>query len=330
MNDSSSVSQYDVIRQLRFPMIVLVTYAHSYGGIADSFNLLSSDWNTYEFLKLLVSQTLVKVTVPVFFIMSGYLFFANVEPWNMQVFQLKIRRRIKTLLIPYLVWNLLMVLKLKAFSMSFFWEPANMPLWFLRDLILVSLLTPIIFVAVKRFGWWILVLLFPIYMTGIWAIQPDVNPYGICFFTIGAILSIKKLDLVGTCKRFEIPAYLLASMSCVGMLLSHGSQMFMPLMLVFRLSGAFAVFCLASRCTQRWPSYDQSPLCSLLAKSSYFIYLAHYVFFFSFIDSLFFSFFGTSTLSLSLHYLLCPLVKSAIFVGIYFLYQKYGGLKNSK
>ena len=118
MNGRNDISQYDVIRQLRFPMIVLVTFAHSYGEVAEGFSLLSSEWNTYEFLKLLVSQTLVKVAVPVFFIMSGYLFFANVEKWSLKVYKAKILRRVKTLLIPYLIWNLLMAVKLKTFCFA--------------------------------------------------------------------------------------------------------------------------------------------------------------------------------------------------------------------
>ena len=75
MNGSHNISQYEIFRQLRLPMIVLVTFAHSYGGVDEGFSLLTSEWNTYEFLRLLISQTLVKVAMPVFFIMSGYLFF---------------------------------------------------------------------------------------------------------------------------------------------------------------------------------------------------------------------------------------------------------------
>ena len=78
LNGRQSVKTADVISQLRLPLIVLVTYAHSYGGVEEGYGLLSSAWNTCEFLKLLVSQTLVKVAVPAFFIISGYLFFANV------------------------------------------------------------------------------------------------------------------------------------------------------------------------------------------------------------------------------------------------------------
>ena len=116
--EKNKVSQHEVIRQLRFPMIVLVTFVHSYGEVAEGFSLLASEWNTYEILKLLVSQTLVKVAVPVFFIMSGYLFFANVEKWNLKVYKAKMLRRMKTLLIPYLIWNLLMAVKLRTFSFA--------------------------------------------------------------------------------------------------------------------------------------------------------------------------------------------------------------------
>ena len=331
MNGRNNISQFDVIRWLRFPMIVLVTYAHSYGHVAEGFNLLVSDWSTYDFLKLLVSQTLVKVAVPVFFIMSGYLFFANVEEWNMHVYKEKMLRRIKSLLLPYLVWNLMMVFKLKSFSWSIFWEPANMPLWFLRDLIIVSLFTPVIYIGVKRLGYWLLVALLPVYLSGIWLIQPGVNPYGICFFTLGAFMSIRKLELVDTCMRYKMPAYILSALFGLGMLMTYGTSMFPCLMLAFRLTGAIAVFCLgASFKVHKVPV----PLCksaqgdrNLVQSSAYFIYLAHYVFFFSFIDTTFFSLFDTSELSLCLHYLFCPLIKVIVLIFIYKIaytaYTKY-------
>ena len=207
MNNVKGVSQYEVIRQLRFPMIVIVTFAHSYGKVEEGFSLLASDWNTYEFLKLLVSQTLVKVAVPVFFIMSGYLFFANVDKWDVVTYKKKILRRIKTLLLPYLIWNLLMAVKLKTFSMNMFWAfwnpagkqidwfgneqlmtaPANMPLWFLRDLMVVSLLTPIIYILVRRLGYWLMAVLTVLYLSGVCAFIPGISAYAVFFFTLGAI-----------------------------------------------------------------------------------------------------------------------------------------------
>ena len=221
MNKGNSISLYDVIRQLRFPMIVLVTFPHSYGEVTEGFSLLISEWNTYGFLKLLVSQTLVKVSVPVFFIMSGFLFFANVEKWSLNVYKSKIIRRMKTLLIPYLIWNLLMAVKLKTISWNIFWifwcpagiqtdwfgqeqwmtAPANMPLWFLRDLIVVSLLTPIIYILVRKFGSWLMALLTILYLSGICAFIPGLSAYAVYFFTFGAFFSIRKMNLIESARR---------------------------------------------------------------------------------------------------------------------------------
>ena len=315
MNGKSDTMQYEVMKRVRLPLIILVTYAHSYGAIREGYSLLASAWDAYEILKILVSQTLVKVAVPAFFVMSGYLFFANVEKFTKEVYWQKLRRRIKTLLIPYIIWNLLMVAKLRDISLDTFLTPANMPLWFLRDLMIVSLATPIIYIGVRKLGWWIVAILMPIYVTGIWAIQPDVNPYGVCFFTFGAVLSIKKRDLMETCGIFVIPACVLSVVLMIAMIVSYGSEVYMGLMLMFRLTSVVALFGLAgiAHC-------GQSPMCDFGADASYFVYLAHYVLFFGFIDSAFIIFFGNSTVSLCTHYLICPLIKAMILIAIYWLY----------
>lgn len=315
---SKNISQYDVISALRLPLIVLVTYAHSYGGVAEGYSLIGSGWDSYEVLKIVVSQTLVKVAMPTFFVMSGYLFFANVEQFNKEIYQQKLWRRIKTLLIPYIIWNLLMAAKLKMFSLSIFWTPANMPLWFLRDLMIVSLLTPIIYIGVKKLGYWLFVLLLPIYLTGIWAIQPGLNPYAICFFTLGAFLSIREMNLIDTCLKLEKSAYTLTIVLALVMILSYPSVAYSLLLLCFRVVSVMAAFCLAYRIFSRTDKRIPKTVCD----ASYFIFLAHYVFFFSLIDDTFFSLFGMSMPSLCIHYLLCPLLKVAIFIATYYLYRK--------
>lgn len=315
---SKNISQYDVISALRLPLIVLVTYAHSYGGVAEGYSLIGSGWDSYEVLKIVMSQTLVKVAMPTFFVMSGYLFFANVEKFNKEIYQQKLWRRIKTLLIPYIIWNLLMAAKLKMFSLSIFWTPANMPLWFLRDLMIVSLLTPIIYIGVKKLGYWLFVLLLPIYLTGIWAIQPGLNPYAICFFTLGAFLSIREMNLIDTCLKLEKSAYTLTIVLALVMILSYPSVAYSLLLLCFRVVSVMAAFCLAYRIFSRTDKRIPKTVCD----ASYFIFLAHYVFFFSLIDDTFFSLFGMSMPSLCIHYLLCPLLKVAIFIATYYLYRK--------
>lgn len=301
------------MRRVRLPLIILVTYAHSYGGIRGGYSLLGSGWDAYEVLKLMISQTLVKVAVPAFFVMSGYLFFANVEKLTKEVYWQKLKRRVKTLLIPYIVWNLLMALKLQEISLATFIAPANMPLWFLRDLIMVSMVTPILYIGVKRLGWWLALILVPIYLTGVWAVQPDVNPYAICFFTFGAMLSIRKMDLVEACGRYAWQACALSMILGIAMMLTYGSEVYMILMLGFRMTSVVALFGMA-----RFAHWCQTPVCS---QASYFVYLAHYVLFFGFVDTMFFAVFGDSTASLCGHYLICPLIKACLLIAIYCGYR---------
>ena len=305
----------NVINQLRLPLIVLITFTHSYSGVRVGWTLWDGGWDAYEVLKLVMSETLVKVAMPTFFVMSGYLFFVNVTEWNAKTYWNKLRRRVKTLLIPYIIWNIAMAVKLKTFSLSIFIEPANMPLWFLRDLIIVSLLTPIIYIGVRKLGYWLLTILLPIYLTGVYAVQPGLTPYAVCFFTLGAFLSIRKMDLIETCMKYETSGYILTILLGIGMILTFRTPIYPSLMLCFRVVGVVAVFCIANRIL----SNTNKRIPPIACDASYFIYLAHYVFFFAFLDAWFFSLFGTSTACLCIHYLTLPLLKAGILISVYTL-----------
>lgn len=335
--DKNIASTSEGIRKMRLPLIILVTYAHSYGGITEGYSLTTSAWSTLEALKLLISQTLVKAAVPTFFVISGYLFFANVEAWSRQAYWQKIRRRIKTLLIPYLLWNLLMAAKLKSLSLNTFWAfwseagqqtdwlgqthlmtaPANMPLWFLRDLMVVSLLTPYIYIGIRKWGYWLMVPLTLLYLSGICPFVPGLSAYAVYFFTLGAFLSIRKMDVIETCLRFERPVYALTAGFALAMMLTYGHAVFSSLMLCFRLVSVAALFCLFSRFVGHSRKQGLTSKDEHQTSPAYFIYLAHFVFFLSFVDKVFFGLFGTSETARCLHYLLCPLMKAAIFAAVY-------------
>lgn len=310
---NESNKQIDTFSQLRLPLIVLITFAHSYSGVRAGWSLWDGGWDTYEVLKLVVSETMVKVAMPTFFVMSGYLFFVNVTEWNAKTYWNKLRRRVKTLLIPYIIWNSAMAVKLRTFSLGILVEPANMPLWFLRDLMIVSLLTPIIYIGVRKLGYWLFAILLPIYLTGLYAIQPGLTPYAVCFFSLGAFLSIRKMDLIETCMNYELLSYILTILLGIGMMLTFRTYIFSPLMLCFRVVGAVAVFCIAHRIL----STTNKRIPQIACDASYFIYLSHYVFFFAFLDAWFISLFGISTASLCIHYLTLPLLKAGILTGVY-------------
>ena len=166
-------------------------------------------------------------------------------------------------------------------------------------------------------GGWLLMILTPLYLSGLCAFIPGLSVYAVYFFTLGAFLGIRKMDIVETCMQYEKPSYLLAIIFGLAMICTFRTTVFSSLMLCFRLAGVVAVFCLANRLL----SCTNMRIPPVACDASYFVYLAHYVFFFAFIDAAFFSLFGTSTLSMCIHNLASPLLKAAILVGIYALYR---------
>ena len=117
---------------------------------------------------------LMTVTMPAFFFLSGYLLMHNLN--RITVMQ-KIARRVKRLFVPYVIWNLIFVVFLlmlhgthgfvKDFfgSRTFSWQsirplvfdlsafPADTPLWFLRALLIYSLVgMPFLLVMKRKYG----------------------------------------------------------------------------------------------------------------------------------------------------------------------------------
>ena len=166
-------------------------------------------------------------------------------------------------------------------------------------------------------GGLVLMILTPLYLSGFCAFVSGLSAYAVYFFTLGAFLGIRKMDLIATGMKYEKPSYILAIIFGLAMICTFRTPVFSSLMLCFRLAGVVAVFCLANRLLSHTPKRIPQIACD----ASYFVYLAHYVFFFAFIDAAFFSLFGTSPLSLCVHYLACPLLKAAILVSIYALYR---------
>lgn len=112
-----------------------------------------------------VSGSLCSVCVPLFFLLSGFLFFKPHDRLTTALYVSKLRSRLHTLLIPYLLWNtlgaLLFVYKVRFLGYESFgtdhnpwlfadgyWSlqggyPFDFPLWFLRNLIVMCLLSPL-------------------------------------------------------------------------------------------------------------------------------------------------------------------------------------------
>ena len=107
----------DLIRVLRFPLCVMVVLIHSHfesikvlSGEELHFDLVS--YPLFANVSFFISELLCRVAVPTFFIFSGYLFFGKSETFTRHDYVAKLKSRAKSLLLPFIVWNLVFILML--------------------------------------------------------------------------------------------------------------------------------------------------------------------------------------------------------------------------
>ncbi|RZF61683.1 acyltransferase family protein [Sphingobacterium corticibacterium] len=211
--------QSEVIDTLRFPLIILVVFGHMLGFENKPVAFDLSVENIYIFFSELISHGLARITVPAFFLFSGYFFFRKMKEWTFLFYFSQLKRRIWTLLIPYLIWNFLMIaavlLKNYAFGLVgatpdefmsslqgnhwyfHFWEsPINFPLWYLRELICMSLITPLFYFLFRYIKVYGLLLILCVYVLG-WEVRlTGFSTWALWFFGAGAYIGFNKQNIL--------------------------------------------------------------------------------------------------------------------------------------
>lgn len=210
---------------MRFPLAILVVFIHC--GIKDIAVSAVSVPLLHIFLQTLALT--VRIAVPCFFLISGYLFFQHLSEWDWNTYVSKLRRRIYTLLIPYVIWNVLVfsmdllpqIVGMAAGSIApievamfisnniigVFWAdnlyPWDFPLWFVRDLMVMMILSPIFYAVIKQTGIITILLLSIAFFTVNWIDIPGFSIQAFLFFAIGAYFSIKGQSLTTFCYRYR-------------------------------------------------------------------------------------------------------------------------------
>jgi surface polysaccharide O-acyltransferase-like enzyme len=201
-----------VIDYLRFPLIVGVVFIHNYSGTVEIPNGTFGGETfhpMFYYCSNLFSQILGHISVPLFFFISGFLFFWNVKKIDRKTYCNKLRIRTKTLLIPYLFWNLLaigifaaialsptlkslvnrdMEYSLQAFCLYLFGAEIAFQFWFIRDLIVVVILSPLIYALVKYTKIYGVIILCILWLFSNW--YNDIAC--LAFFSFGAYFGINK------------------------------------------------------------------------------------------------------------------------------------------
>lgn len=245
MSKILSALQSEALNLLRFPLALIVVLIHVFSVLPTTFNVDPNiPLSLFDKFSIIISAFLRGISVPIYFFISGYVFFRE-GILTKQLYVNKLKNRSKSLLAPYIIWNavavLLIVIKSAPVFSSFlsysgttcdlsfsnilscFWEyngklspppstvtnyedfirptpyPINTALWFLRDLMIVVLCTPVIFVAIKKIRIYFILLLSAIYIvTNYWIVDYHVTQLSTAFFFFswGAYMSINKLNFL--------------------------------------------------------------------------------------------------------------------------------------
>ena len=228
---------------IRFPLIVGVVFIHA-NVIAVNFADGSSGINQMgklpTFVRDYFSNVLFRVAVPLFFIISGYLFFITYRnTWSGYVS--KIRSRIKTLLIPILFWNILtlcimaLAQSIPATSVLFSGDkspissysvfdyfnaifglnqlPVAGQFWFIRDLFVMVLFTPLIYVMIRWIPFIVIPGLLACWYFYFWPLPFPTIP-AVTFFVIGGYLGLKEFNFCSLDRygKFLLPVYICISL----------------------------------------------------------------------------------------------------------------------
>jgi len=210
------------ISMLRLPLIVGVVLLHAYDPVIGRSTQLHYTGGI-KFLVNYISEGLGTLSVPLFFLLGGYLFFHGVQP-SIAWFRRKILSRSKTLLIPLLFWNLVClaltaVAQANPVTAAYFSgrsapvasfraldylnaiagvtsHPIAFQFWFIRDLIVLVVLSPVIYLLLTTVPGLLLVILVARWFSSstTWTI-PFLSREAALFFCIGSLLAMRRVDL---------------------------------------------------------------------------------------------------------------------------------------
>lgn len=284
--DDQLLSQ--TISWLRFPMIAGVVLLH--------VDILL-DVNTHPLFgtfQYVVTSGLGNLAVPTFFLVSGFLFFYN-SGFSFAIYKKKLRRRFFSLIVPYLFWNLAFMaavyviqrcapslnnrMLLSDYSfldfLNSFWNfsgtgwgtPILSFTWFLRDLILMVVCTPILYVFIRYTRGLFVLVLAICFVLGV-HIGLIGFPRSWLFFSMGACLGIFKVNFAAILQKY---AWVLLPFGLAFLILITSFSDKGVIYRLYVISGVVVILsavsslCAHSKCKQ-W---------SILAESSFFIYLFH-------------------------------------------------------
>ena len=336
--------QSELIKTMRFPLIVLVLYEHSVRTYNAPIRLSMDSANVFHFFSEMISHFLCPIAVAWFFFFSGFLFYHNLEEgqfgktWALQ----KWNRRVHSILIPHIIWNLLNVLIVLLVTWLFnlvgltinsdqmegvnrgplFWfitGPIDYSLWYLRDLFIMSILAPAFYYPVKKLPWISLAVILSLYLVSFkvnFFLFPSFSLFG-----MGAWMSIRKDNIVDLCRTLKYPAAAIAFFLLPVATLFHGSDYNYDhfFRLLFIPSGMVTFL---NICDKLYEFSGYRKLMLKLTETVFFIYAAHEIYILGWTKGMFLRIFGQTLAAKWIAYLFVPVVTGAVCLALFYLLKR--------
>ena len=327
--------QSTTVNALRFPLIFIVLFIHVLPPYVKELGSSMNDTNLYIFISEFISHYFGNTVVPLFFVFSGYYLFFKTKDWNWDIYKQHLRKRVKGLLFPYLFWNLFSLVAsyihqwvfprsldpvdgVLSLKLHHIWDalaiPADFPLWYIRDLMLMHLVAPLFALAFRYFRWGTIVLLFLNYLAcTIW--YPS-HPMAVLstasfFFPLGAYLGLKDVYFpsIVSCRMGLWVLFLLVLLLTMLGYFDLFSRLYIPI-------GIFTVLTSAEHIFSHMPRVKQ--LCLNWESRVFFIYAIHLIY----IENWIKGFFSRTPLVYSgwgqlVAYFTIPLLTLVICLGLY-------------
>ena len=310
------------IDYLRPLLAIMVVGLHVRPYYSDGTDMFAN--GLYDASIIMVFRILFSLAVPTFFLISGYLFFKNLQNWDLTIWKGKICKRAKSLLVPYILWNIIafigFIITRKAGQIikgnsSFdlisllsergwiriFWDrclygeikpdsinllgiavgtgtPMNEPTWFLRDLMIVILFTPVIYFLIRKAGRLFILLTGILFCIDLWIPFTGFSVKSFFMFSLGAWFCINQKSMLDSFRRFPVLNYVSAFIFLVIASLSFNANrwIFTLSSRLFILCGIPSLFCMVSNMISVRKK-EASPLFSSFVDSSFLVYLMHTV-----------------------------------------------------
>ena len=201
-------------------------------------------------------------------------------------------------------------------------SPYCVPLWFLRDLMVVSFCSPLLFVLFKYTRIIGMFLLTICYITGVFIPIPGFSIMAFLFFGVGGYCRMKGIDVTRLTFNYRRIIYVVAIILWIvcTMLNGHNTKQGDIVYPFYVIVGCMAIINLATYLV------DQKKVVSseYLSKASFFIYLLHTILVISIVSKVSVVLFGESNpLLMTMSYLFVPFTTVAICLLVYSLMNKY-------